>query len=120
MTSSLKGTGLDLTDDVRRQVDAMLDAALRPLGDVTPAVHAAVEVERTSRGLHRAEVTLTLGRNTLRAEATADTLRQAVADVRQVTARQVRDWRARRRGAERVSPPAEVGDHADLDEDDRA
>ena len=114
MTATLQGTRLDLTDDVRRRVAATLAAALRPLGGDTSAVHAAVEVERTSRGLHRAEVTLPLGRATLRAEATAATLREALGDVRQTLARQVREWRARRRDAQRAAPPVppETGDPA--------
>ncbi len=123
MTTSLKGTRLDLTPDIRRQVDAMLAAALKPLGsDDTPAAHAAVEVEQTTGDEHRAEVTLTLGRATFRAEATAETLRTALAEVRQVLTRQVRDWRARRRDARRKPRPDAMGlplvDDPDLDFDD--
>lgn len=69
MTTSIQGSRLDLTDDARRQVAAALAAALRPLGAGTSAVDA--DVEQTPAG-YRAEVTLSLGRATLGAQATAD------------------------------------------------
>ena len=106
MTLSLHATGLDLTPAVRRLVDDKLAAALRPLGPGPhPATHVAVQLGRVGHGEHspyRAEATLTGPQTPLRAQATGDTLHQAVARMRQDLSRSIRNQRQRQRDEKRA------------------
>lgn len=106
MTHSLHATGLDLTPSVRRLVDDKLAAALRPLGPGPhPTAHVAVQLGRVGHGDHapfRAEATLTGYLRPVRAEATGETLHQAVARMRQDLARSIRRLRQRLRDEKRA------------------
>ena len=110
MNVSIQGTHLILTDDIRRLVEEKLADALRPLGDTDlDPIHVAIELEHRSGHYdenadvlaYRAEATVTGYGSTFRAEGSADELMQAVVEMKHKLTRQLRDWRARLRDAQR-------------------
>lgn len=98
----LKGTHIELTDDIRELVEEKIGSLNRFLHDLDPAsVEARVEVgipsEHTvSRGIHRAEVNLTLPGALLRAETENAELSAALTEVRDELERQVERYRETR------------------------
>jgi ribosomal subunit interface protein len=117
MLVRIQGTNIELTDDRYALVRAKLDDALRALGRTRrDPVQVDVELEKTPRGhphewntqrRYRAEVTLTVPGQLIRAEGSAETLRQSIVEMKHRLTRELRDWReqvidARRAGARRA------------------
>jgi ribosomal subunit interface protein len=110
MNVSLKGTGVDLTADLYLLVAEKCGDAFRAFGDThLDPVSVDVELEHTSRRYRdrasrmpfRAEATVFVPGATLRAEGSADTLDEALVEMKHTLARQIRDWRLQRRDAQR-------------------
>ena len=95
----LKGTHIQLTDDIRDLVEEKIGSLSRFLEDLDPAsVEARVEVgipseHIVSRTIHRAEVNLRLPGTLLRAEAENPELSAALTEVRNKLERQVERYR---------------------------
>ena len=110
MTFSLKGTGLPLTPDLYLLVATKCGDAFRAFGDTyLDAVSVEVELEHTSRRYrdrraempYRAEATVFVPGATLRAEGSADTLDEALVQLKHTLTRQIGDWRLKRRAGQR-------------------
>lgn len=114
MNLKIQGTHLDLDDELRSYVEEKLQDAFRAFGDTDlEPVDVAVELERTTRRhpherederRYRAEANVTVPGRLIRAEASADTLRQAIVRMKHTLTREIREWRAhladdQRRGA---------------------
>ncbi|NBC18116.1 MAG: ribosome-associated translation inhibitor RaiA [Bacteroidetes bacterium] len=106
MTITFQATNLSLTDDLRTYVEDKLADCLRPLQDMNlDPVSVDVELERTTfRHPHaredqrrfRAEANVTVpGRRLIRAEGSADDLRQAIVQMKHVLTRDLRRWHER-------------------------
>jgi ribosomal subunit interface protein len=99
MRLMIKGTNLDLSDDVRDLVDEKITGLSDLLKDVDPeTVEARVEVgvpqeNVVSRALFRAEVNLRLPGQLLRAEAVARTLGAALTEARDKLRPQIEEYR---------------------------
>ena len=95
----LKGTHIELTDDIRDLVEEKIGSLSRFLEDLDPAsVEARVEVgipseHLVSRTIHRAEVNLTLPGTLLRAETENPGLSAALTEVGDELERQVERYR---------------------------
>ena len=127
MLIRVQGTNLELSDDLYAFVKGKLGDAFRALGrlDRDP-VQVDVELEETTRRhpqeredqrRYRAEVNLTVPGHLIRAEGSADTLRQSVVEMKHRLTREIRDWREqmideRREGARRAKHElgAEIAD----------
>ena len=98
----IKGTNLELTDQVRDLVDEKILDLSHFLQDIDPeTVEARVEVgvpaeHVVSRGIHRAEVNLRLPGELLRAEAEARTLAGALTVVKDELQQQIAKYRETR------------------------
>ena len=98
----LKGTHIQLTDDIRDLVEEKIGSLSRFLEDLDPAsVEARVEVgipseHIVSRTIHRAEVNLRLPGTLLRAETENPELSAALTEVRDELERQVEKYRETR------------------------
>ena len=127
MLIRVQGTNLDLSDDLYAFVKAKLSDAFRALGRLDrDAVQVDVELEETTRRhpqeredqrRYRAEVNLTVPGHLIRAEGSADTLRQSIVEMKHRLTREIRDWREqmideRREGARRAKHElgAEIAD----------
>jgi ribosomal subunit interface protein len=105
MNTTFQATNLSLTDDLRSYVEEKLADCLRPLQDMNlDPVSVDVELERTTfRHPHeredqrrfRAEANVTVPGRLIRAEGSADDLRQAVVQMKHVLTRDLRRWHER-------------------------
>jgi ribosomal subunit interface protein len=102
MRMMIKGTNLELSDDVRDLIDEKIGGLNHLLNDVDPeTVEARVEVgvpqeHVVSRALFRAEVNLRVPGELLRAEAVGRSLGAALTEVKDALQRQVEQYRERR------------------------
>ena len=109
MNYNVKGTGLQITDEIRDYVEKRLGRADKFLEDDSTA-HTDVELEfKTSEESkkYRAEFTLTACKQSFRAEAKGDTLHEAIdlatADLTQeVTREKKKNQDLFRRGASKI------------------
>ncbi len=110
MNVSILGTNLTLTDEIRQLVEDKLSDAFRPLGDTNlDPVSVAIELEHRTGHLdkaadvraYRAEATVSAYSTTFRTEGSADELLPAVVEMKHELTRQIRDWRAKLRDAQR-------------------
>lgn len=105
MNITFQATNLSLNDDLRTYVEKKLEDCLRPLQDMNlDPVSVDVELERTTlRHPHeredqrrfRAEANVTVPGRLIRAEGSADDLRQAVVQMKHVLTRDLRRWHER-------------------------
>jgi ribosomal subunit interface protein len=105
MTITFQSTNLTLTDDLRIYVEQKLEDCLRPLRDMNlDPVTVAVELERTTfrhprerenQRRFRAEANVTVPGRLIRAEGSADDVRQAVVQMKHVLTRDLRRWHER-------------------------
>jgi len=105
MNITFQATNLSLTDDLRTYVEQKLADCLRPLQDMNlDPVSVDVELERTTfRHPHeredqrrfRAEANVTVPGRLIRAEGSADDLRQAIVQMKHVLTRDLRRWHER-------------------------
>lgn len=103
MHISLKGTNIQILESTREYVDRKLVRATEKLlknGDEGASL--SIEVERTTEHhnkgkIFRAETTLALGKNVLRAEALADTLNEAIDMVQGEITREIKKFKDKRR-----------------------
>ena len=109
MNYNVKGTGLQITDEIRDYVEKRFVHADKLLQD-DPTAHADVELEfKTSEEdkKYRAEFTLAACRQSFRAEAKGDTLHEAIdvatADLTQeVTREKKKSLNLERRGSAQI------------------
>lgn len=105
MEVRLQGTNLDLTDELRAFVEEKMEDTYRVLGamDRDP-VQVDIELEKTTRRhpheledqrLYRAEANITVPGRLIRAEGSADTIRQAIVEMKHRLTREIREWRER-------------------------
>ena len=103
MLVRVQGTNLDLSDDLYIFVTDKLEDAFRALGalDRDP-VKVDVELEETTRRhpqeledqrRFRAEANVTVPGHLIRAEGSADTLKQSVVEMKHHLTRKIREWR---------------------------
>lgn len=117
MLIRVQGTNLELSDELYAFVKTKLGDAFRALGGLDrDPVQVDVELEETTRRhpqeredqrRYRAEVNLTVPGHLIRAEGSADTLRQSIVEMKHRLTREIRDWREqliddRREGARRA------------------
>lgn len=142
MDVQMQGTNVELTDELRAFVEDKMDDAYRMLGAMNrDPVHVDLELEKTTRRhpheledqrRYRAEANLTVPGRLIRAEGSADDVRQAVVEMKHRLMREIREWREhliddRRKGARRAKREmgAEIeaeryaGGEAELDEEER-
>ena len=103
MIIRVQGTNLDLTDALYAFVKNKLADAFRALGDLDrDPVKVDVELEETTRRhpqerddqrRYRAEVNVTVPGHLIRAEGSAETLRQSVVEMKHRLTRELREWR---------------------------
>jgi ribosomal subunit interface protein len=103
MQISLKGTNIQILESTRVYVDRKIVRTLEKLLKAEDqSVGLSVEVEKTTEHhnkgkIFRAEVTLAMGRNVLRAEALADTLNEAIDMVDGEIAGEIKKFKGKRR-----------------------
>lgn len=139
MDVQLQGTNLELTDELRAFVEEKMDDAYRMLGAMSrDPVHVDLELEKTTRRhpnereeqrRYRAEANLTVPGRLIRAEGSADDVRQAVVKMKHRLMREIREWRERliderRQGARQAKHQfgeelTEPADTEALDEEER-
>lgn len=108
MQTTLQGTNLDLTDDLRDFVDAKMEDCYRAFGNANlDPVMIDIELERTTRWggkeqrkqdtqqMYRAEANVSVPGRLLRAEETAPDLKQAIVAMKNTLTREIRTWRER-------------------------
>lgn len=105
MDVQLQGTNLELTDELRAFVEEKMDDAYRMLGAMNrDPVHVDLELEKTTRRhphereeqqRYRAEANVTVPGRLIRAEGSADDIRQAVVKMKHRLMREIREWRER-------------------------
>ena len=103
MIIRVQGTNLDLSDELYAFVKNKLADAFRALGDLDrDPVKVDVELEETTRRhpqeredqrRYRAEANVTVPGHLIRAEGSADTLRQSVVEMKHRLTRELREWR---------------------------
>jgi len=103
MLIRVQGTNLELSDDLYAFVKTKLSDAFRALGQLDrDPVQVDVELEETTRRhpqeredqrRYRAEVNLTVPGHLIRAEGSADTLKQSIVEMKHRLTREIRDWR---------------------------
>lgn len=128
MLIRVQGTNLDLNDELYAFVKKKLDDAFRALGDLDrDPVQVDVELEETTRRhpqeledqrLYRAEANVTVPGRLIRAEGSADTLKQSVVEMKHHLTREIREWREqmideRREGARRAK--VELGEEIEAE-----
>ena len=114
MQVSLKGTNIQILESTREYVDRKLVRATEKyLKDGTGVVSLSVEVEKTTNhhkkgaDAFRAEANLKMGKISLRAEATAEALNDAIDLVEEELGTEIKKFKEKRRtqmlkGARRV------------------
>ena len=114
MKISLKGTNIQILESTREYVDKKLvKAAEKYLKDGDDAVSLAVEVEKTTNhhkkgaDVFSAEANLRMGKVSLRAEATAEALNDAIDQVEEELTGEIKKFKEKKRtemlkGARRV------------------
>lgn len=103
MNVQLQGTNLEITDELYDLVHDKLADALGALGSLDrDPVKVDVELERTTRRhpkeledqrRYRAETNITVPSRLIRAEGSADTIHQAIVEMKHVLTRELREWR---------------------------
>jgi ribosomal subunit interface protein len=103
MIIRVQGTNLDLTDELYAFVTDKLADAFRALGNLDrDPVKVDVELEETTRRhpqeredqrRYRAEANVTVPGHLIRAEGSADTIRQSVVEMKHRLTRELREWR---------------------------
>src|SRR3989338_9304593 len=103
MQVSLKGTNMQILESTREYVDKKLvRVAEKYLKDGMGSVSLAVEVEKTTNHhkkgeVFRAEATLRMGKISLRAEATAEALNDAIDMVEEELGTEIKKFKEKRR-----------------------
>jgi|SRR3989338_5643196 len=103
MQISLKGTNIQILESTREYVDKKLvKVAEKYLKDGDDAVSLAVEVEKTTNHhkkgeVFRAEANLRMGNVSLRAEATAEALNDAIDQVEEELIGEIKKFKEKRR-----------------------
>jgi ribosomal subunit interface protein len=103
MIVRVQGTNLDLNDDLYDFTKTKLNSVFRALGSLNwDSVHVDVELEETTRrhpkeredqGRYRAEANVTVPGRLIRAEGSADTIRQSIVELKHRLTREIREWR---------------------------
>lgn len=103
MQISLKGTNIQILESTREYVDRKLvRAAEKFFKNEGDSVVLAIEVEKTTKhhkkgNIFRAEANLKIGKVSLRAESTADTLNNAIDEVEYELTREITKFKDKRR-----------------------
>ena len=108
MQTTLQGTNLELTDELRDFVDEKMEDCYRAFGNANlESVMVDIELERTTRWggkeqrkqdtqqMYRAEANVSVPGRLIRAEETAPDLKQAIVDMKNTLTREIRKWRER-------------------------
>lgn len=103
MNVQIQGTNIEITDELYDFVHNKLADALEALGSLDrDPVKVDVELERTTRRhpkeledqrRYRAETNVTVPSRLIRAERSADTMHQAIVEMKHVLTRELREWR---------------------------
>lgn len=103
MLVRVQGTNLELSDDLYTFVTEKLGDAFRALGSLNrDSVQVDVELEETTRRhpqerederRYRAEANVTVPGHLIRAEGSADTIRQSIVEMKHHLTRELREWR---------------------------
>lgn len=103
MIVQVQGTNLEISDDTYAFVKDKLEDSFRVLGQLDrDPVQVDVELEETTRRhpkeredqrRFRAEANVTVPGRLLRAEGSADTLRQSIVEMKHHLTRTIREWR---------------------------
>lgn len=103
MNVQVQGTNLEITDELYDFVRDKLADALEALGSLDrDPVQVDVELERTTRRhpkeledqrRYRAETNVTVPSRLIRAEGSAETIHQAIVEMKHVLTRELREWR---------------------------
>lgn len=103
MQISLKGTNIQILESTREYVDRKLvRTAEKFFKDGGDSTSLAIEVERTTKhhkkgDIFRAEANLRMGKISLRAESTADTLNNAIDEVEYELTREIKKFKEKKR-----------------------
>lgn len=105
MITNLTATNLELTEEIRRLLEDKLEQSLRPLGRANRSpVKLDIELqqltashlkERQAEDRFRAEATLDVPGQTIRAEGHGADLPAAIVQMKHRLTREIRDWRER-------------------------